>query len=239
MACFRDHSPIKHRQKPSKTQAMTMPMRALAATLEGRGFKASRAGEHRAPVSVLGTDRVGTTRLPPLREGRGSGSFCVSGSFRGGASRAESDSSTRADGSGNRRCFRSSPVPRPTSRFRPPPTTSIPPGRGHLDDIDSASHRLTHLRTASPRTSAVGSACTWSGPPARLSARARGTVPGAREGAGSCRPDRCAAPTHVRCARARHGPGNRDAAASPLIPVPVVFGNVLRRSQLRTTLGTG
>ena len=140
--------------------------------------------------------------------------MCIGFVSWGGASRAESDSSTRADGSGNRRCFRSSPVSRPTSRFRPPPTTSIPPGRGHLDDIDSASHRLTHLRTASPRTSAVGSACTWSGPPARLSARARGTVPGAREGAGSCRPDRCAALKHASDAQLNQDVNPRPQGAA-------------------------
>jgi len=31
MACFRDHSPIKDRQKPSKTQPSTIPPRAPAA----------------------------------------------------------------------------------------------------------------------------------------------------------------------------------------------------------------
>jgi len=31
MACFRDHSPITNRQKPSKVQVMTMQRRALAA----------------------------------------------------------------------------------------------------------------------------------------------------------------------------------------------------------------
>jgi hypothetical protein len=31
MACFRDHKPINNRQKPSKTQAMTIAPRAVAA----------------------------------------------------------------------------------------------------------------------------------------------------------------------------------------------------------------
>jgi len=36
MACFRDHSPINDRQKPSKTQPPTITLRAFAAALEGR-----------------------------------------------------------------------------------------------------------------------------------------------------------------------------------------------------------
>jgi len=43
MACFRDLSPIKDRQKPSKTQVMTMHWRAeTAGPGEGFGFVSSK-----------------------------------------------------------------------------------------------------------------------------------------------------------------------------------------------------
>jgi len=43
MACFRDLSSIKHRQKPSKTQVMTMHWRAETAGPDQRfGFVSSK-----------------------------------------------------------------------------------------------------------------------------------------------------------------------------------------------------